>query len=202
MAAGELANKKGLGVAAGTQRRHLKSYQEAIQRIRDGAIGELIYGRCYWNGGQIWVIPREKGWSDMEWQLRNWNYFTWLSGDHYLEQHVHNLDIMNWVIGDHPIRATSAVGGRQVRVGDIHGHIFDHFAVEFEYPNGVRMFSPSPADQWLRRPGRRGDRRHQWHEQLQDVDQAAAGRGVAVPRARFQRVSAGTPGSDRQHPRR
>jgi predicted dehydrogenase len=77
----------------------------------------------------------------MEWQIRNWNYFTWLAGDHYVEQHVHNLDVMNWVLGTHPIRAVAAVGGRQVRTGQVHGHIFDHFAVEFEYPGGIRMFS-------------------------------------------------------------
>ncbi|MCL4203194.1 MAG: Gfo/Idh/MocA family oxidoreductase [Pirellulaceae bacterium] len=139
--AGKLAQQKALGIGAGTQRRHMKSYQEAIQRIRDGAIGELVYGKCYWNGGQIWVIDRQEGWSDLEWQLRNWNYFTWLSGDHYVEQHVHNLDIMNWVLGSHPVRAVSGVGGRQVRTGDRHGHIYDHFAVEFEYPGGISMFS-------------------------------------------------------------
>jgi predicted dehydrogenase len=143
MEAGELAKQKKLGIAAGTQRRHMKSYQETIQRIRDGAIGEIVYAKCYWNGGQIWVIERQAGWSDMEWQLRNWNYFTWLSGDHILEQHVHNLDIMNWVLGSHPIKAVSGLGGRQVRTGEQHGHIFDHFAVEFEYPNGVTMFSQS-----------------------------------------------------------
>ena len=139
--AGQLAQQKSLGIGVGTQRRHMKSYQEAIRRIRDGAIGELVYGKCYWNGGQIWVIDRQEGWSDLEWQLRNWNYFTWLSGDHYVEQHVHNLDIMNWVLGAHPIRAVSGVGGRQVRTGDRHGHIYDHFAVEFEYPGGISMFS-------------------------------------------------------------
>ncbi len=139
--AGELAKKKGLGIAAGTQRRHRRDYQETIQRLQGGAIGEIVYARCYWNGGQIWVVKREAGWSDMEWQLRNWNYFTWLSGDHILEQHVHNLDVINWVLGAHPLRAVSGLGGRQVRVGEIHGHIFDHFAVEFEYPGGLRMFS-------------------------------------------------------------
>jgi predicted dehydrogenase len=141
LAAGELAKQKGLGIAAGIQRRHLTSYQQAMQRIHDGALGEIVYARCYWNGGQIWVIDREEGWSDMEAQLRNWNYFTWLSGDHYVEQHVHNLDIMNWAIGGHPTRAVAAVGGRQVRTGPNHGHIYDHFAVEFEYPGGVRMYS-------------------------------------------------------------
>lgn len=139
--AGELAKKKGLGIAAGTQRRHQFDYQETIKRIQDGALGEIVYARCYWNGGEIWVIERRPEMSDLEWQLRNWNYFTWLSGDHYVEQHVHNLDIMNWVLGAHPVRAVAAVGGRQVRTKEVHGHIFDHFAVEFEYPNGVRMFS-------------------------------------------------------------
>jgi len=143
MQAGQLAKQKGLGIAAGTQRRHLKSYQETIKRIRDGAIGDLLYATCYWNGGEIWVIAREPGWTDTEWQLRNWNYFTWLSGDHIVEQHVHNIDVMNWVLGAHPLRAVAGVGGRQVRTGPQHGHIFDHFAVEFEYPGGVRMFSQS-----------------------------------------------------------
>ena len=141
MDAGRLAAEKGLGIAAGTQRRHQPSYVETIKRLRDGAIGEIVYARCYWNGGEIWVIERKPGWSDMEWQLRNWCYFTWLSGDHYLEQHVHNLDVMNWVLGAHPIRAVAAMGGRQVRTAQAAGHIFDHFAVEFEYPGGVRMFS-------------------------------------------------------------
>jgi predicted dehydrogenase len=141
MEAGKLAEKKRLGIAAGTQRRHMRSYQETIQRIQDGAIGEIVYAKCYWNGGEIWVVHRQPGWSDMEWQLRNWNYFTWLSGDHIVEQHVHNLDIMNWAIGTHPVRAVSGLGGRQVRTGDEHGHIFDHFAVEFAYPGGISMFS-------------------------------------------------------------
>lgn len=139
--AGELAKQKKLGIAAGTQRRHERSYQETIRRIHDGAIGEIIYAKCYWNGGEIWVVERQPGWSDMEWQLRNWNYFTWLSGDHIVEQHVHNLDVMNWVLGTHPIRAVSGLGGRQVRTDPKYGNIYDHFAVEFEYPNSVTVFS-------------------------------------------------------------
>ncbi len=141
MEAGELARKKGLGIAAGTQRRHQKSYIETIKRIKDGAIGEIVYAKAYWNGGQIWVVDKESSWSDMEWQIRNWNYFTWLGGDHIVEQHVHNLDVMNWVIGAHPIRAVSGLGGRQARTGDRQGHIYDHFAVEFEYPGGITVFS-------------------------------------------------------------
>jgi predicted dehydrogenase len=139
--AGELARMKNLGIAAGTQRRHQKSYVETIKRIRDGAIGDIIYAKAYWNGGQIWVVDKESSWSDLEWQIRNWNYFTWLSGDHIVEQHVHNLDVMNWVLGAHPVRAVSGLGGRQTRTGERQGHIYDHFAVEFEYPGGITVFS-------------------------------------------------------------
>jgi predicted dehydrogenase len=103
-------------------------------------IGDIVECRAYWNGGVIWVIDRKDGWTDMEWQLRNWNYFTWAGGDHIVEQHVHNLDVINWIMGKHPIRAIG-LGGRQARGGKEHGHIYDHFAVEFEYDNGVRMFS-------------------------------------------------------------
>ncbi len=138
--AGELAKQKNLGIVAGTQRRHMRSYSEAVKRLQDGAIGEVQFGRAYWNGGAIWVVERQPSWSDMEWQLRNWNYFTWLSGDHIVEQHVHNLDIMNWVFNAHPVKAL-AMGGRQARPNQTYGHIYDHFAVEFEYPNGARMFS-------------------------------------------------------------
>lgn len=139
--AGELAKQKGLGIAAGTQRRHSPDYRETIQRIHDGAIGDIVFAKCYWNGGQIWVVDRKEEWSDIEWQMRNWNYFTWLSGDHIVEQHVHNLDVVNWVLGSHPLKAVSALGGRQVRTGERHGHVFDHFAVEYEYPGGITMVS-------------------------------------------------------------
>jgi predicted dehydrogenase len=76
----------------------------------------------------------------MEWQLRNWLYFTWLSGDHIVEQHVHNLDVANWIAGSHPARCLG-MGGRQVRTGPEYGHIFDHFAIEYVYPNGVTVTS-------------------------------------------------------------
>ncbi len=141
MEAGELAKQKNLGIVAGTQRRHSPNYVETIKRLHDGAIGDFTYAKCYWNGGEIWVIDREPGWTDIEWQIRNWNYFTWLSGDHIVEQHVHNLDVMNWVLGEHPVKAVSGLGGRQTRTGTRHGNIFDHFAVEYEYPSGLTMFS-------------------------------------------------------------
>ena len=143
MAAGKLAREKNLGIVSGTQRRHLKSYNECIKRIQDGALGELVYGACHWNGGVIWTIDRQPEMSDLEWQMRNWGYFTWLGGDHIVEQHLHNLDIMRWVIGQNPVKAM-ALGGRQARPPHPnYGHIYDHFAVEFEYANGMKMFSQS-----------------------------------------------------------
>jgi predicted dehydrogenase len=138
--AGELARQKGLGIVAGTQRRHQANYVETIKRIQDGAVGELLTGLAYWNGGEIWVVERQPGWSDMEWQMRNWNYFTWLGGDCIVEQHLHSIDVINWVMNDHPVKA-SGMGGRQVRVDPIYGNVYDHFATEFEYADGRRMFS-------------------------------------------------------------
>jgi predicted dehydrogenase len=141
MEAGRLAKEKKLGIVAGTQRRHQKSYVETIQRIHEGAIGKVVAARCYWNQGGLWHADRKDGMSDMEWQCRNWLYFTWLSGDHIVEQHIHNIDVVNWAIGTHPVRAV-AVGGRQVRTDPKrYGHIFDHFCVDFEYPDGVHCLS-------------------------------------------------------------
>jgi predicted dehydrogenase len=136
--AGELATQKKLCVVAGTQRRHHKSYIETIKRIHDGAIGEIVYLRCYWDQGEIWNYPWREGLSDMENQLRNWYHYTWLSGDHIVEQHMHNIDVCNWVMQDHPIKAYGR-GGRQWLKG--RGQIYDHFGVEFEYKNGIRMYS-------------------------------------------------------------
>ncbi|MEO6436469.1 MAG: Gfo/Idh/MocA family oxidoreductase [Tepidisphaeraceae bacterium] len=132
--------EKKLAFVAGAQRRHDVGYNEVIKRIHDGAIGELTGGNCYWNQGGLWMHPRKPEWSDMEWQLRNWLYFTWLSGDHICEQHIHQHDVMNWVFGGHPVSAYG-MGGRQVRTDPAYGHIFDHFAVEYTYPNGARVLS-------------------------------------------------------------
>ena len=140
IAAADLAKQKGLGVVAGTQRRHDPRYVETIKRIHDGAIGDVISGQVYWNQGGLWSHQRKPEWSDMEFQLRNWLYYTWASGDHIVEQHVHNIDVANWVMGEHPIRAT-AMGGRQTRTDPLYGHIFDHFAVEYEYSGGRRILS-------------------------------------------------------------
>lgn len=138
--ASDLAKKKGLGVVAGTQRRHDPRYIETIKRIHDGAIGDVMTGQVYWNQGGLWSHKRKPEWSDTEFQMRNWLYYTWASGDHIVEQHVHNIDVANWVMGGHPVRA-SAMGGRQTRTDPLYGHIFDHFAVEYEYADGRRIFS-------------------------------------------------------------
>jgi len=136
----EIARLKGLGVVAGTQRRHDTKYVEAIGRLHDGAIGEIVAGQVYWNQGGLWSVDRTPAMSDMEWQVRNWLYFTWLSGDHLVEQHIHNIDVANWALRAHPVRA-NGVGGRQSRTDPKYGHIFDHFCVELEYPNGARIMS-------------------------------------------------------------
>jgi myo-inositol 2-dehydrogenase / D-chiro-inositol 1-dehydrogenase len=140
IASAEAAKQKGLGVVAGTQRRHDAGYRATIERLHGGAIGEITGGSVYWNQGGLWNQPRKPEWTDAEWQIRNWLYFTWLSGDHIVEQHVHNIDVANWVLNAHPVRAMG-VGGRQRRTGPEYGHIYDHFAIEFEYPSGARVLS-------------------------------------------------------------
>ena len=138
---GKAAERKGLGVCAGTQRRHSLDQVETVRRLRDGAIGKIIEARAYFNVGEIWAIPREAGWSDLEWQYRNWPYFTWLSGDIIVEQHIHTLDLANWVLGEHPVRAYGVGGRASHEPGGEFGHTWDHFAVEYEYPSGARLFS-------------------------------------------------------------
>jgi len=138
----QLAMQKGLGIGVGTQRRHHPGYQEMMKRIADGAIGDVINGQVYWNQGGLWSFEKKPEWTDTEWQLRNWLYFTWLSGDHIVEQHVHNIDVANWVMGSAPVSAIG-VGGRQQRVEPKYGHIYDHFSIDFEYANGVHISSMS-----------------------------------------------------------
>ncbi len=148
IATSELAAGKGLAIVAGTQRRHQAHYLEIMKRVQGGDIGELVAGQCYWNMGALWVERAAKNWvnrivdnwSDMEWQIRNWLFTGWCSGDHIVEQHVHNLDVMNWAFGAHPVECTG-MGGRAARTDAMYGNIFDHFAVEYEYPNGARVLS-------------------------------------------------------------
>jgi predicted dehydrogenase len=148
IATAELAASKGLAIVAGTQRRHQAHYLEILKRVHGGDIGELVAGQCYWNMGALWVGRAAqnwanryvKNWSDMEWQVRNWLFTGWASGDHIVEQHVHNLDVMNWAFGAHPVKC-SGMGGRAARTDAMYGNIYDHFAVEYEYPNGARVLS-------------------------------------------------------------
>lgn len=136
----ELAEQKKLSVVAGTQRRHSKKYQEIIRRIHDGQIGQIVAGQAYWNGGDMlgyWKWWDKGNLSDMEWQCRSWPWFVWTSGDHIVEQHVHNLDVINWALQGHPEQCMG-MGGRAVRTL---GNIYDHFAVEYEYAGGVRVAS-------------------------------------------------------------
>jgi predicted dehydrogenase len=135
-----LAKQKNLGVGVGLQRHHQLPYLETMKRLHDGAIGDIVSARAYWNGDGVWVNPRQEGQTEMAYQMRNWYYFNWLCGDHIVEQHIHNLDVINWVKNAYPINA-QGMGGREVRTAEEFGEIYDHHAVEFEYADGSRMFS-------------------------------------------------------------
>jgi myo-inositol 2-dehydrogenase / D-chiro-inositol 1-dehydrogenase len=124
--------RRGIAMAAGTQYRHFDPYIQSMKRIHDDAIGKLTGARAYYNTGELWKHDREAGWSDLENQMRNWLYYTWLSGDHIVEQFIHNIDALNWAFNGHPIRAVGT-GGRQVRTAPEFGHIYDHFAIVYEY---------------------------------------------------------------------
>lgn len=140
LAAAAEAKKKNLKVAVGLQRHHQDSYMETVKRLQDGAIGDIHTMRAYWLGNARVGLERKEGETEMQYQIRNWYYFTWLSGDHNVEQHIHNIDVINWIKGSFPVRA-QGMGGRQVRNMKIHGQIFDHHFVEYEYADGSRMFS-------------------------------------------------------------
>ncbi|MEN6458276.1 MAG: Gfo/Idh/MocA family oxidoreductase [Thermoguttaceae bacterium] len=139
-AANEEAKKNNLAVGVGHHLRHEIKHRNVVKRIHDGALGELKFLRVYFNSGGVWVRPRQPDQTEMQFQIRNWYYFTWLSGDHIVEQHVHDLDVANWIARAHPV-AAQGVGGRQVRVGKNVGEIFDHHTVEFTYANGLKLFS-------------------------------------------------------------
>lgn len=134
----EAITKKGLGLVAGTLYRHHTGYLESIKRIREGQIGDVVSAWGWYNTTGLWRHERQPDWTDLEYQLRNWLYYTWLSGDHIVEQAVHNIDALNWVMNTNPVRAV-ATGGRQTRTGEEYGHIYDHFAVDYEYPNGIHV---------------------------------------------------------------
>ncbi|MEM8678590.1 MAG: Gfo/Idh/MocA family oxidoreductase, partial [Planctomycetota bacterium] len=139
-AACERAKAKGLAVVSGLCWRYHPGVVETMQRIQDGAIGDIISVQSAYNAGTLWHRGQNPEWSEMEYQLRNWLYYTWLSGDHIAEQAVHSLDKTAWLSQDaHPIRATG-MGGRQQRIEPKYGNVYDHHCVFYEYENGVRVF--------------------------------------------------------------
>ena len=133
LAAAAIAKQKKLNVVVGLQRHYQNSYRELFKR--KDLIGEITSSQAWWNNDGVWVRPRKPGQTEMEYQMRNWYYFVWLCGDHILEQHIHNIDVINWFKGGYPVKA-QGMGGRQVRKGKEHGEIFDHHYVEFEYADG------------------------------------------------------------------
>ena len=137
MATAKQAQAKGLSVVTGTQRHHQRPYVEAFQLIQSGIIGEITGGNVYWNQGMLWYKERQQGWSDMEWMIRDWVNWKWLSGDHIVEQHVHNIDVFLWFSGLKPVKAT-AFGARHRRIT---GDQYDQFSVDFEMENGIHLHS-------------------------------------------------------------
>ena len=141
LAAGEAARKKNLSFVSGFETRYSASAREAVRRVQDGEIGDIVAIHTTYNTGPLWHRGRRPDWTEMEFQLRNWYYFTWLSGDHLVEQHVHYNDFVAWVMQDEPPLHAWGYGGRQVRTEAKYGDIFDHHAVVYEYPNGVHYFA-------------------------------------------------------------
>ena len=142
--AAKLADEKRRKVVVGLQRRYEKKYRETVARIREGLAGEIVGGQVYWNTGGIWYRDRQPDQDEMEFQVNNWYHFNWLSGDHIVEQHVHQLDVANWVLGgeapqDSRPETAFGVGGRQDRSRN--SEIYDHHAVTFTYPGGARIAS-------------------------------------------------------------
>lgn len=137
----KLAKEKNLSLVSGLCWRYHYGMRETFDQIHQGTIGDVVALQCSYDTRGLWIKPRQPDWSDMEWQMRNWLYFTWLSGDFNTEQHVHSLDKMAWALGDeYPIKC-SGTGGRQVRTGKAYGHVYDHFAVTYEYASGVKLFA-------------------------------------------------------------
>ena len=136
-----LSKEKNLSLVSGFTFRYDARRRELFGRVLDGQLGDITMVSSTRNGGNLWYKPRQPEWTDMEYKLRNWYYYNWLSGDFIVEMIVHSLDMMSWAMGDKmPIRATGT-GGRQARVEEKWGNIYDHFAVEFDYENGVKGFN-------------------------------------------------------------
>ncbi len=137
----EAAKKKNLSIVSGLCYRYDLAKREVMDRVHNGAIGDIRALNVNYLTGTLWHHGRKDNWSDMEWQVRNWLYFTWLSGDHNVEQHVHSLDKAAWAMKDEPPAACTGVGGREVRSEPKWGNIYDHFSVTYEYENGAKLFA-------------------------------------------------------------
>jgi predicted dehydrogenase len=137
----EEAKKKGLSIVSGLCLRYSASFREAVKRVQDGAIGDIVAVQATdWRGGRSQRV-RKPEWSDMEWQVRNWLNYAWLSGDIGVEQHVHFLDVCAWALKDRYPARVVGTGGRQVLVEPEYGNVYDHFAVDYEYEDGVKFYS-------------------------------------------------------------
>ncbi len=137
----KLAAKKGLSLVSGLCYRYQFAKQDVIKRIQDGALGKIQTMQTTYNTGALWFHDRQPEWSDMEYQVRNWLYHDWLSGDHINEQHIHSLDKIGWVMGNvYPVKAVSS-GGRVVRTDEKYGNIYDHFNTVYEWADGTKCFS-------------------------------------------------------------
>lgn len=136
----ELARKKNLSIVSGLNSRYSPRKQELMRHIHEGAIGEIVALDAVRYAGGVWVRPRRPDTTEMQYQMRNWYYFTWLSGDFNVEQFVHQYDQIAWAMQDnYPVRCSST-GGRQARIGPEYGHIYDHFSDVFEFAGGPRAF--------------------------------------------------------------
>ena len=141
LAAGEEARKKNLSFVSGFETRYSPNAREAVARVHDGAIGDIVAIQGHYNVGFLWHRGREPDWTEMQYQMRNWYYFTWLSGDHIVEQHVHFMDLMSWLMQEQRPLTAWGYGGRSVRTEPKWGDIFDHHSVVFEYPGGTRAYT-------------------------------------------------------------
>ncbi|MGD9558443.1 MAG: Gfo/Idh/MocA family protein [Mangrovibacterium sp.] len=137
MATAKKAESLNLKIVTGTQRRHQRDYIEVYKQVKSGAIGEIASANCYWNQSQLWYRNPNPEWNEMEYMIRDWVNWLWLSGDHIVEQHVHNLDVITWFTGTHPTKAVG-FGSRQRRVT---GDQYDNFSVDFVYDNGMHLHS-------------------------------------------------------------
>jgi myo-inositol 2-dehydrogenase / D-chiro-inositol 1-dehydrogenase len=131
----EQAKQKNLCMVSGTIRRYEKNYIETQRRVAQGQIGEVVSANIIRNGGALWWVERKDEWSDLEYMLRNWGNYNWLSGDHIIEQYIHELDVMSWHLGSHPVKAMG-YGGRQQRIS---GDLYDHFSIVYEYEGGRKV---------------------------------------------------------------